>query len=72
MFFKSHFSQRQELAKKRLEICESCEFFQPRFKRCSECGCFMEFKAMMVDAQCPRNKWDVINNEEVEGEQTNG
>jgi len=61
MFFKSHFSQRQEVAKKRLDVCVSCEFFQPRFKRCSECGCFMEFKTMMIDAECPHNKWKDIN-----------
>jgi hypothetical protein len=45
-----------DIAKKRYEICKSCEFFTDT-KRCSKCHCFMKMKTMIAAASCPVGKW---------------
>lgn len=48
----------KNIANKRLEICEKCEFlFKPTFS-CKKCGCFMKVKARLKDSRCPENKWE--------------
>jgi hypothetical protein len=46
----------EEVAKERLDICSSCEFF---FKNqiCKKCGCFMLLKVKLDKAKCPVGKW---------------
>ena len=41
----------------RLAICQSCEFFILLQKRCSKCGCFMEYKTRLRSQKCPVGKW---------------
>ena len=48
----------------RLEICNSCEFFDRIRKRCFKCGCFVEVKARYWDAICPVNSWPMFSGEE--------
>lgn len=45
------------LAKKRYDVCRSCEYFNTAIKICKECYCFMAFKVRLDDAECPRGKW---------------
>ena len=45
----------EEEAKKRLSICESCEFYIN--SRCSKCGCYMAVKTYLKAANCPVSKW---------------
>ena len=41
--------------KKRLEICNKCEFLKDG--RCVKCGCFMNIKARWETTKCPIGKW---------------
>lgn len=41
--------------KKRLEICNKCEFLIKG--RCEKCGCWINLKARMKSVKCPINKW---------------
>jgi hypothetical protein len=43
--------------KKRLAICDDCEYFLPKHERCSKCGCFMKGKAKVEAWHCPIDKW---------------
>lgn len=47
----------EELAKYRLEICQTCEFYKPKTNRCAKCGCFMKLKTQLEHAKCPMKKW---------------
>jgi hypothetical protein len=41
--------------KKRLGICNGCEFLKGG--RCEKCGCWMNIKARMESVKCPIGKW---------------
>lgn len=43
--------------KRRMEICEACDQFDPSGKRCRKCGCFMALKTAMRSQACPIGKW---------------
>ena len=47
----------EEVAKARLETCQSCEFFKKESIRCMKCGCYMTGKVKMTASQCPAQKW---------------
>jgi prolyl 4-hydroxylase len=54
-----------ELASKRIEICNSCEFKVENlgFNQCSVCGCALKAKVFSpVKGACPKGKWDEIDN----------
>lgn len=46
----------QEISR-RLVLCHRCDLFLPQQKRCSRCGCYMDFKARMRSQHCPVGKW---------------
>lgn len=48
-----------ELAKARLAVCETCEWFRPEDRRCAHpsCGCFLDEKATWKSEDCPIKKW---------------
>jgi len=53
-----------ELAAKRIEICNSCEFKKTDFglNRCSVCGCALRGKVFSpVKGACPKGKWDDVD-----------
>ena len=39
----------------RVEVCSTCELRED--KRCSECGCFIDWKALWASEDCPKEKW---------------
>lgn len=41
----------------RLEICKGCEHYIKHQNRCSECGCFLKWKARMEAWNCPVGRW---------------
>jgi hypothetical protein len=41
----------------RINMCESCIFFNAISKRCFKCGCFINLKAKMRSQHCPIGKW---------------
>jgi Family of unknown function (DUF6171) len=47
----------EELAKHRLEICSTCEFYRAKTNQCKKCGCFMKLKTSLENAKCPLGKW---------------
>jgi len=47
----------EDLTRKRLEMCEGCEYFTQLTHQCKLCGCFMEAKAKLLEAECPLEKW---------------
>ena len=54
------FDQNQELAKKRIAICNVCnhrEHIEMIGDICAECGCVLEAKARVEDEHCELNKW---------------
>jgi len=63
---KSYRNKRKAEAKRRIEICESCDFFNFSLRTCDKCGCFMDIKTKMyldLDANgisidgCREKKW---------------
>jgi hypothetical protein len=46
-----------EEATKRLNICESCPFFDKARQRCQKCGCYMAVKTYLRAERCPIGKW---------------
>tara|TARA_Y100001963_G_scaffold117010_1_gene162736 strand:- start:624 stop:1106 length:483 start_codon:yes stop_codon:yes gene_type:complete len=54
-----------EIAEERMQICLGCPYLKydeehPRMGRsgrCTECGCFMEYKTHFASAECPKEKW---------------
>lgn len=48
-----------EVAKKRLEICEQCDHFFKLTKQCKLCLCIMPAKTLLADAECPEHKWGI-------------
>lgn len=49
--------QIEELAKKRINLCVSCDQFRVDTKRCGSCGCFMPAKVRSELSKCPLKKW---------------
>lgn len=47
----------EDEAKKRLDICKTCEFFNASQTRCTKCGCFMAVKTYLKAERCPVGKW---------------
>lgn len=53
-----------ELAAKRIEICNGCEFKVTNLgiNRCSVCGCALKGKVFSpVKGACPKAKWDKVD-----------
>lgn len=50
----------KEVRDARYETCKACPAFNPKSKRCGDCGCFMEAKTWVggnPNNLCPRKKW---------------
>ncbi len=47
----------EKVYNQRLEICESCSYFDTKQHSCMECGCFIPSKAKSILESCPLNKW---------------
>lgn len=48
-----------EELERRINICKSCEFFNPANESCTKCGCRMSIKASWQESVCPLNKWSL-------------
>jgi len=44
-----------ETIKRRKAICDKCKYYID--KRCSQCGCFLKYKAALETESCPAGKW---------------
>jgi ribosomal protein L32 len=45
------------LKEQRLSICRQCPEYIKLTTMCKKCGCIMEFKTRLENAQCPIGKW---------------
>lgn len=52
-----------ELAGKRIEICDSCEYKSDAvYSRCTVCGCSLKVKIFSpVEGACPKGKWNEVD-----------
>lgn len=66
------FGVQGQAANARMDICRSCEHFEPKWERCNLCGCFMRFKTAMFESECPAGKWGKINRFNNQGDSNNG
>jgi len=48
---------KDEVYKKRVSICRSCDKYDELENRCMECGCYVPAKAKMILDSCPLEKW---------------
>ncbi len=46
-----------ELGEKRFNICLGCPELVMLTGQCKQCGCFMQLKTKLENAECPLNKW---------------
>jgi hypothetical protein len=47
----------QDLVEKRINICLSCDKYNPNKDSCSECGCYLSVKTSWAEQKCPLGKW---------------
>ena len=49
----------EAVARKRLDMCESCEWFNAKTRVCSQpgCGCNMDKKVTWAEQKCPIGRW---------------
>lgn len=48
---------KDDLAKERMKLCTQCEYFTKLSRQCKLCGCFLDMKTKLLDADCPIEKW---------------
>lgn len=58
---KTAFTERKRISDERLTICNSCEHYIKKTTKCEKCGCFMEYKTLFLNSECPIGKWNSIN-----------
>jgi hypothetical protein len=49
-----------EIAKERLDICKACPKYVKTTHQCLECGCIMNLKVKLPNAECPIGKWHIV------------
>ena len=49
------------IANERLDICKQCPEFIKLTTQCKKCGCFMEAKTKLPNAECPIGKWGQVS-----------
>ena len=57
-----------EVKQERLNICSTCEYYDPEQIRCTHCGCFLDQKASFALDSCPIDKWKVSDSDWINGE----
>jgi hypothetical protein len=57
----------EEIAQERMNICKTCEYYDPEKNRCKHCGCFLEHKVKWSLDGCPIEKWTASDKDWIEG-----
>lgn len=47
-----------ETYRRRMKVCESCEYYRRLTKQCKVCFCIMPIKARFECFDCDKKKWD--------------
>ena len=50
----------EKMASERLSICKACPQYNSVTHQCKECGCFMNAKTKLPNAECPLGKWGQV------------
>jgi hypothetical protein len=50
----------EAVAEGRMAICRECPKFISLTTQCLECGCFMNLKTKLPNAECPIHKWGQV------------
>jgi hypothetical protein len=50
-----------DVQKERMSICLQCPRLIKATRQCKECGCFMDAKTKLFDAECPLGKWNNVD-----------
>jgi hypothetical protein len=59
LFNKNKERATKEIQQERMAVCKACPFLLFT-GQCSKCGCFMEAKTRLADAECPEDKWHAV------------
>ncbi len=46
-----------ELSSERLKMCVECEHFKKMIRQCEICGCMLDLKTKLLEADCPIGLW---------------
>jgi len=46
-----------ELSAERLKMCNECEHFKRMIRQCDICGCMLDLKTKLLEAECPIGQW---------------
>ena len=58
LIWKPYRDKQKAEARRRIEICEKCQYFDPSFRMCFLCKCFMDVKVKSANAEdCYGEKW---------------
>jgi hypothetical protein len=49
------------IAEERLNICKACPEYIKSTHQCKKCGCIMNLKVKLANANCPIKKWDSVD-----------
>jgi hypothetical protein len=49
-----------QMLEERLAICKECPSYIGATHQCKECGCIMNLKAKLPNAECPLGKWGQV------------
>ena len=69
MFNKNIGRVQDKIHEERMSICLQCPELIKLTKQCKKCGCLMEAKTKLPNAECPLGKWkrtDIPYTEEIE------
>lgn len=47
----------KDLSDKRMGVCTQCEYMARLSRQCRLCGCFLDAKVKLLEAECPMQKW---------------
>jgi ribosomal protein L32 len=56
-----------DLQKRRLEICQKCEYYKEDNISCKKCGCYLLIKTSWASESCPVGKWGSENHQKPAG-----
>jgi len=56
-----------EVAEKRIKICQQCKWYDATEHRCKECGCHLAPKVRFSLESCPIDAWSTDNNDWLNG-----
>ena len=46
-----------DLAVERMKLCTLCDQYAKLSRQCKLCGCFLDLKTKLLEADCPAEKW---------------